>query len=209
MQSYYRETAQMIMNGPRHLTSSFTAPILTPSTFYFDSKEKGFIKNIFKKQKDTPIIQQEPESVNMHINDTVSIINCFSGADVVVSINDKVCAEVTGVHYNKIFKPQANFISLSSNYYDKYLIKEYPVTVVLEYTIFDSTDIVKEIELANENESTVNITMTYANEHGDRAVQSILDCILIEDLSGITVDSITRNSQMILAAREVTPMEKN
>lgn len=121
----------------------------------------------------------------------------FSGSDAVISFNDEIYGEVESLSYKRISNEIAHAIAEHSNYYDRHMVVERPVVVVITNTVFDREMIIPE---------GANCTITFANEYGQSATYSIMDLKFISEISGVNVDSVILQKTRIFAAKEVTAL---
>lgn len=127
----------------------------------------------------------------------------FSGADLTVSLGDTVIGEVQSVHYFKVEEPLRSLIALDTGYVDGGMVADYPIALVVQYTIFNRNP----IPPADAKEDT-HITLTYQNEYGQRGVESFTGVRKYGEYGGISIDSVDTIRTTIMIARNHYPMEE-
>jgi len=199
MKSYYEDMAELIEHNFRHKVRMSTISVGELRTFEPDTFLKK-IKKYFAKQKskkefiDSALDTKSEQLPTSFINTLTS----FSGADLVVSIGNKVVGELTNIRW---FKPHESFLEQlpNSDYYDKELAIKKPVAVLAEWAIFDKE--------ALGSLKDADIILTYANEYGQSAYRAIHGVTSLFEISGTSVDEIVSEGYMILAAERVTELK--
>jgi hypothetical protein len=180
MESYYREISE-------ELLSKHTQTILTPVVRAFNHTAVD-TKNVSSVDS----VDESEEALKTY--------TCFSGCDIVVSAGTKIYGEVSSIMYHETTQVLANLIAKDSIYCDKNMVKNYPNVVAIKFTVFN-----KEYWY---DEKEIDITLTYANDCGQKAIKSIVGCVPLFRYGGTSVDAIVSESIVVYAARKIFPMEE-
>lgn len=204
MRSYYNDMAILIERShkPKFITGQIqclSAPLdldIFKKDSIFKKIKQWFAK--FKKPKEDDnkfTISDLPKPDHSLLRTYTS----YSGADLVVTVDNKVVGELTNIRW---YKPHKEFIEQldHSDYYDKDLAMKKPVTVLAEFAIFDK-------DAFGEGLNDATIVMTYANEYGQSSYRAIHGVQSLYETGGTSVDDITIDGYMILAADEVTELK--
>lgn len=197
-QSFYLETASNIMSRVRY--GRLSTSLVYGEGFKFESSKPSLWSRIkkFLSKPPAPPVEVPPST------DFLTTYTSYSGADIVVSIGADVIGEMQEIAFQKINPMLAEELSASSTYADRRLIQEFPVVIVATYALFD-----KEAIKGFDGGEEVDITLTFANEYGQSSFQSFVGARVIAVLGGSSVDDITQERKVIMAARNVFPMEKS
>jgi hypothetical protein len=202
--SYYRETAQLLLSRPRRLQAMSISSGFSTSgyTIGFSTRKPSLLKKLFTKKE--PKIVPEPVNTMPAGTDFTKVYTSFCGCDIVMSFNDEVFGEISELSYHEISPIFAEQIK-KGDYYDADLVEEYPVTLIIGYTIFADKKVYDRLC----KNLPLNITITYANEYGVTSRQSIFDVIMLEDMSDMSIDSVTLEGKVLCAARKITTMSND
>jgi hypothetical protein len=203
MDSYYREIAQELLNNQtQSLICPKYVPYSTGPETMFMSEEnlvETIAKPIIPSAEDIATSTELLPDPSFSSQITKSYTS-FSGCDMVISFGAEVCGEVAAISYYETTKVMAEMVAKHSIYCDKDMVKKYPNVVAVRLTVFNNE------KLADDKE--VDITITYANEHGMRAIKSIVGCVPLFRIGGTSIDSVVTESIIIYAARKIFPMEE-
>jgi hypothetical protein len=207
MKSYYDEKIKMMdhqaslndreRNRMPHFIMSTPAQeiIYGPDITLFGSIVEWLRKRKRKKADQTKLEkafkndeQQEANILPSH----VQAYHSFCGADCVVSFGSEVIGELESITWYKPTDFEIETLK-NSDYYDKDVAKEYPIILKAKATLFCNTNL--------KDFKDIDITITFADEYGNKMHRSIYGARVIRELSGMSIDSIVLASDYIFAAR--------
>lgn len=210
MESYYDEKIRRMDRGMR-LTAQISQPylreeylataigkieLLKPMSFKEKLKRSFFKSNTVETPKE--IVKEVPMEPIETIEPATNYLNTyssFSGADCVISIDGKVTGEVQSIEW---YKPTEFEVSqlVYSDFYDKTLAIKYPIVIKMSLALFSSTEI-KDLKDAE-------IKIDFCNEYGAKMSRTINGVCTLRECSGIDVDSILLDTNLILIATSMT-----
>lgn len=188
MKSIYHELAQELKNraGRIHL-----------STVQFNG-ESDFSFTAAGDSKNNPKINFPAEKII-----SSDAVTSYSGADTVISIDGEVCSEIQEIYYQKLEPQFADLIFNNGDYIDSSLVKEYPIILVVVYSVFD-----KDPVRHPQNERGMDFHLHYQTESGQRSEEAINGAKVLYEYGGSSIDTLVQERTVVMMAREHIPMRK-
>lgn len=112
-----------------------------------------------------------------------------SGADMVISIGEKIVGEAQAIHWEEDFFAD-----------DDYTVKGY-----IDFVIFDSE--VPAYEHAKQK-TKFNISITYENEYGNKASTRIYEVLLTKRTNTNSIDDIVQTQRYFYKAKKVEQLNE-
>lgn len=207
MKSFYLEQAEKLMQnkyGSSHFLMSSAIGTANPvEGFSAGKKDSDSLPELpdlsqyeVVKSIDT---RSEAEKIAFGDNTFTKTYTSFSGADMVVYVDEKVQGELSKLKFLKIEPALADCILKNSDYIDRHLVKDYPVILIVEQTLFNESMIIPD---------DANIKMFCANEYGQKSERNITGVKMLGRTSGMSVDSVVSEEAYILCAKDITPLIK-
>lgn len=143
-----------------------------------------------------PVALEVPATEPIHKLNTYT---SFSGCDIVIGINGEIIGETSSLKYAKLEPFMAAAVA-SSDYFDRHMVANYPVALELKFTVFDRL-----IELPDK----FNISITFANEYGQKNHMSIFEVSPLWKYSDFSIDNVISELTVVCCAADVTLMNKD
>jgi hypothetical protein len=211
--SYYYETAMQLIENAKNdhypfprfvnrVTEKEDEASYESGGSIWDWFSELFGKKVKSEDLSKAVQEQMAQERAKHPEWYTKQVASYTGADTIVrwGEDNKPVGECKAIFFNRLVKNISPDKLVS--YVDGEYINSHPVTLVLDFTVFD-----KQPEILT-TAGPFDITLDYQNEYGSKSQQKIIGVELLFIEGGMSIDKISNEARAIFMANDITNLVK-